>query len=153
MLVAKKEVYSYGEERNIVTTKEAKKIKKSKSKLKIKAFGFALLTLIVCLGVLFGYAQITQIKMEVSKLDKEIAQLKKHKIDISLDLERIKESGWIETEAEARLGMMYPTDEQIVYVSVIDRDTSNNLEEVSKEGKLTFVNLFSNFVSKISDNF
>ncbi len=153
MLVAKKEMYSYVEERQNVTTKEVKQSKKSNSKLKIKAFGFALLTLVVCLGVLFGYAKITQIKMELAKLDKEITQLKKHRLDILLDLEKIKESGWIEKEAETRLGMMYPTDEQVLYISVNEHDMNSNIEEVNKEKKLAFINLFSNIASKISDKF
>ncbi|SCG83204.1 cell division protein FtsL [Proteiniborus sp. DW1] len=155
MLVAKKEVYSYVEESQKVSTKRVKQSKKSNSNLKIKAFGFALLTLAICLGVLFGYAKITQVKMEILKLDNEIVQLKKHRLDISLDLEKIKESGWIEAEAESRLGMMYPTDEQIVYVSVngYDIDNNNNIEEVNREEKLTFVNLFNNLASKISDKF
>lgn len=155
MLVAKKEVYSYVEDRSVVTTKEVKQSKnrKTNSLLKVKVFGLALLTLVICLGVLFGYAQMTQIKMEVSKLDKEIVELRKHKVDISLELERIKESGWIEKEAEDRLGMMYPADEQIVYISVIDKDLDSNLEEVTIEEELGFVKLFSNMISKLSDKF
>lgn len=155
MLVAKKEVYSYVEDRSVVTTKEVKQSKnrKTNSLLKVKVFGLALLTLVICLGVLFGYAEMTQIKMEVSKLDKEIVELRKHKVDISLELERIKESGWIEKEAEDRLGMMYPADEQIVYISVIDKDLDSNLEEVTIEEELGFVKLFSNMISKLSDKF
>lgn len=155
MLVAKKEVYSYVEDRNVATTKEFKQSKnrKSNSLLKVKVFGLALLTLVICLGVLFGYAQMTQIKMEVSKLDKEIAELKKHKVDISLELERIKESGWIEKEAEDRLGMIYPSDDQIVYISVMDNDFDSSVEEAIREEELGFVRLFSNMVSKLSDKF
>lgn len=155
MLVAKKEVYSYVEDRNVATTKEFKQSKnrKSNSLLKVKVFGLALLTLVICLGVLFGYAQMTQIKMEVSKLDKEIAELKKHKVDISLELERIKESGWIEKEAEDRLGMIYPSDDQILYISVMDNDFDSSVEEAIREEELGFVRLFSNMVSKLSDKF
>lgn len=91
--------------------------------------------------------------MELAKLDKEITQLKKHRLDISLDLEKIKESGWIEKEAETRLGMMYPTDEQVLYISVNEHDMNSNIEEVNKEKKLAFINLFSNIASKISDKF
>jgi len=155
LLVAKKEVYSYVEDRNVIATKEVKKIKRRKnnSLLKVKFFGLALLTLFICLGVLFGYAQITQVKMEVSKLDKEIVELKKHKVDISLELERIKDSGWIEKEAEDRLGMIYPEDEQVIYLSVLDHDINISPREVGMEEKLGFIKLFSNMISKISDKF
>lgn len=157
MLVAKREVYSYIEDNNVIADEKVKQIKKSNSSFKVKIFGLALLALIICLGVLFRYAQITQIKMEVSKLDKEIIELKKHKVDISLELERIKESGWIEKEAESRLGMVYPTDEQIVYIAVNDNDiysiTSNSAEEINGKEGLDFLKLFSNLVGKISNKF
>lgn len=156
MLVAKREVYSYMEEENIISPKpkEVKKNKKSNALVKMKAFGLALFTLIVCLGVLFGYAQITQIKMEVTKLDKEITELKKHKTDISLELEKIKESGWIEQEAEAKLGMSYPTDEQIVYISVEDNSVQNDKnEEQNGKDRIAFLSLFNYLTSKISNKF
>ncbi len=155
MLVAKREVYSYREDNNIETTNKVKKIKKTNSSLKIKVFGMALLILAVSLGVLFRYAQMTQIKMEVSKLDKQINELNKHKTDISLELDRIKESGWIENEAQNRLGMIYPHNEQIVYVSVdmndVDNDINKNTVKEDKTGNLAFLKLFSNVVSKISN--
>lgn len=147
-------MYSYHEENYIKETKKVKPIRKNNFSLKLKAFGIALLTLFICLGILIRYAQMTQIKMEVSKLDKEISELSKHKIDISLELERIKESGWIEREAETRLGMMYPTNNQIVYVSVDDNyiDKDNIIEE-EEPGNLAFLKLFSNVVGKISNKF
>jgi len=142
------------EEESQIKPKEVRKNKKSYALVKIKAFGLALFTLAVCLGILFGYAQITQIKMEVTKLDKEIAELKKYRTDISLELEKIKESGWIEKEAETKLGMRYPTDEQIVYISVEDNNIQNDkFEESNRKEKLAFLNLFSNLTSKISNIF
>ncbi len=155
MLVAKREVYSYREDNNIETTSKVKKIKKTNSSLKIKVFGMALLILFVSLGVLFRYAQMTQIKMEVSKLDKQINELSKHKTDVLLELDRIKESGWIEKEAESKLGMVYPSNEQIVYVSVNmnDNDIHKDIVKEDKTEKLAFLKLFSNVVSKISNKF
>lgn len=154
MLVAKREVFSYNEENYLRETKKNKHIRKNNFSLKLKAFGIALLTLFVCLGVLIRYAQMTQIKMEVSKLDKEISELSKHKIDISLELEKIKESGWIEGEAEKRLGMVYPTNEQIVYVSVnVNDNIDNNAIEENKTEKLGILKLFSSAVSKLSNKF
>lgn len=155
MLVAKREVYSYHEENYSREAKKVKPSRKSNFFLKLKAFGIALLTLFVCLGILIRYTQMTQIKMEVSKLDKEISELNKYKTDISLELERIKESGWVEEEAEKRLGMVYPTNEQIVYVSV--NVNENNIEnkaiEEHKTGKLDVFKLFSSAVSKLTNKF
>lgn len=155
MLVAKREVFSYNEENYVRQTKKLKPCRKSNFSLKLKAFGIALLTLFICLGVLFRYAQMTQIKMEVSKLDKEINELSKHKTDISLELERIKESGWIEGEAESKLGMVYPAKDQIVYISVNMNDNNigiNTIEE-DKSEKLGILKLFSSAVSKLSNKF
>ncbi|SDY43969.1 cell division protein FtsL [Proteiniborus ethanoligenes] len=153
MLVAKKEVYSYYEDNNIdiKRTKKVTQNKKSNSSAKIKFFAVAFLILFVCLGVLFRYAQITQIKMEISKLEKDIKTLNKHKVDISLDLERIKESGWIEKEAETRLGMIYPTNEQVVYIAVNSYDIDSGIKVEEKSEKLGFLKLFSNVIGQISN--
>lgn len=154
MLVAKKEVYSYYEDYNIDTrkTKKVAQNKKNNFSAKIKFFAFAFLALFICLGVLYRYAQITQIKMEVSKLENEIKSLSKQKVDMSLDLERIKESGWIEKEAETRLGMTYPTNEQIIYITVNDYIDNSIIVEDNTE-KLAFIKLFSNLIGKISNKF
>lgn len=152
MLVAKREVYSYDQEIKIKSTKKVKQVKKNKTMIKLKIFGVAFLALLTCLGILFRYAQMTQIKMEVSNLDKEIEELNKYKTDISIQLEEIKESGWIEKEAEEKLGMVYPSSDQIIYISVKDNFSEDNYEDnVTKE--VGIFKLFSNLVTKVSNKF
>lgn len=154
MLVAKREVYSYHEDNHVKETKKNNHNRKSNFSLKLKLFGIALLTLFVCLGVLIRYAQMTQIKMEVTKLDKEISELSKHKTDISLELEKIKESGWIEKEAESRLGMVYPTNEQVVFVSVnLNNEIDNNIAKEEKTVELGIFKLFTSAVNKLANMF
>lgn len=153
MLVAKKEMYSYVDEKQHKPLRKNKKNTKSNAAIKVKLFASALMLLCVCLSVLLRYAYITQIKFDVSQLDREITNLQSEKQDLLLELDKIKESGMIEFEAQSKLGMVYPSDEQVVYVSLNNIDEKNVNEDSVEEKSFIFLKSFNSFLDKISNMF
>jgi cell division protein FtsL len=153
LLVAKKEMYSYVDEKQHKPLRKNKKNTKSNAAIKVKLFASALMLLCVCLSVLLRYAYITQIKFDVSQLDREITNLQSEKQDLLLELDKIKESGMIEFEAQSKLGMVYPSDEQVVYVSLNNIDEKNVNEDSVEEKSFIFLKSFNSFLDKISNMF
>lgn len=95
-------------------------------------FGFASV-------MLKGYAGISTLQAEVSSLEKTKKQLLSQKADLMAELEGLKASLKIQEEAKYKLGMVYPTVDQIVYLTVDDMkkkekntDTVNLMDGVRK---------------------
>lgn len=70
--------------------------------------------------MLKGYAGISALQAEVSSLEKTKKQLLSQKADLTAELEGLKASLKIQEEAKYKLGMVYPTVDQIVYLTVDD---------------------------------
>lgn len=144
LIVARNEENIYERER-VATKNKRKKVTNNKNKKKrstgnkLKLFTSAIIALLLCMLILFRYANITQNKLEVSELKEKKIQLEKEKEDLNTELDRVKSSIKIEEDAKLKLGMDYPTEDQIVYVSVDD----NIIEEESKEESL-MVKYFKN---------
>lgn len=102
---------------------------KGKSLFKLTCFVSVILLMITGLYVLLGYANITKMRMEVTQLEKEKIELEKMKNDLAADLEGVKNSLKISEDAMYKLGMTYPQEGQIVYVSVDDfiEDPADNI--------------------------
>ena len=82
----------------------------------------------IALSILFRYANITAVRQEITNLERQKVELEKVKLDLVADLEGIKSSVKIAEDAVTKLGMNYPTEGQIVYVSIND----NKVEHVEK---------------------
>lgn len=97
----------------------------------IKALSiFMLLGLFAVLGIfLKGYAGISALQAEVSTIEKMKRQLLSEKADLTAELEGLKASLKIQEEAKYKLGMIYPTAEQIVYLTVEDSTENRNESE------------------------
>ena len=143
MLVAKKEfeVYPQYEEHEIPRKKNSKDIKENNKKnskkqliIKIKLFTFAIVSLLFSLTILFRYTQITQLESDIRKLDQSIVRLNKEKQELEINLEKIYEVKWIEKEAIEKLGMVYPSNKQIIYLSV-----ESEIEEKMNDGQKKFL--------------
>lgn len=151
MLVAKKE-NNFVKKENRIKINSARDKRKSKKivLMKIKMIMFSFLILAIALVVLLRYAHITKMKYDITMLDKEIEKLNSQKQYLLIELEKIKESKWIEKEAEQRLGLKYPTNDQTVYVTV--EDLFNNEIEVAEDkgnNNYIFLNAFRNVVNKM----
>ncbi|WP_425446981.1 septum formation initiator family protein [Dethiothermospora halolimnae] len=162
MLVAKKDSTSYlDNNQNPEKPKRMKKKNKYNRKnrvgIKLKVFIYAIVMLIFCLSILLRYAQITGIRYEISEIDTNISKLERKKQNLIVKLDEIKESDWIEKEAKEKLEMVYPTENQVVYL-----DINNNSSEVAKaedNGKprdnddFIFLKSFKGWLDKIMNIF
>lgn len=110
---------------------------------KVRCFIVAILLMITSLFILLRYANITKMRMEVTNLEKEKVELEKVKMNLAADLEGVKNSLKISEDATYKLGMSYPQEDQIVYVSVDDvvEESTDNLKIADQLGKV--VSIFS----------
>lgn len=149
MLVAKKEIFNYYEEKNKSNNESNKKKRnnKSDSLVKLSVFLFSLVILLVSIVMLLRLAYISQVQYEITKLDKEINELNERKDIEALELEKIRESSWVEDYALNLLGMQYPSTEQIVYIDT-EIKVSKNEKKVALK---THDNFF--FIKSIKNTF
>lgn len=145
MIVAKKEIeYNHLEkEKEIEKVKHPKRKKKKKSAYRLMFLTFAMLGLILALVILYRYENITKIRLEITDLQRQKINLEKERDDLLAELESIKSSAKIEEDAFTKLGMNYPTDDQIVYIEVTEPDFEKQIEEE----EFNFLGLFKNIVN------
>jgi len=153
LLVAKKELeYYYNDPHQSEDKKIKKKPRGNKNhKVLYKMFfiGIAFVGLMLSLFILYRYANISKMRLEITQIQQQKAQLLKEKEDLIAELEALKSSTRIEEDAVVKLGMDYPTEGQIVYISVneptlSDEKTSELAEENSLLSQLkSIVNLVS----------
>lgn len=147
MLVAKKEMenaYTEQVEKQEKVSVAEKKKKNEKVAYKLIAMVIAMIGLILSLIVLYRYTTITKIRLDISKLEAQKIELEKERDDLLAELESIKSSAKIEEDAFTKLGMCYPSDDQIVYLDVEEPVLSyeTNMDELNLVVKLkNMVNL------------
>lgn len=137
MLVTKRELENYyQEEIDIIIEKEekvrAKKRKKARSSSKLFAISLAVFGLILCLYILYGYANITNMRLEITELERQKLELQRDREDLIAQLETIKSSTAIEENARIKLGMDYPTEDQLVSLSIEQLGENNEIEAEDK---------------------
>lgn len=105
--------------RTTETRKKSNTIKKeNNSGIKIMFLFLPVMICTICLLILFRYVNITSVRQDLTGLQNQKTELEKTKINLIGDLEGIKSSKKIAEDAVLKLGMDYPTQDQIVYVSV-----------------------------------
>ena len=146
MLVRKAELNYYPEEiyeiprqntRKKKNTKKNKKRSRSNAAIKTIVLFSGLIIMGISLFILLRYANISKIRMEVSQLERQKVVLENTKVDLLGELEGIKSSQNIVNEAINKLGMNYPKEGQIVYVSV--KDTNYDLVEETEDKNINKV--------------
>ncbi|MBU5438181.1 cell division protein FtsL [Tissierella sp. MSJ-40] len=155
VLVAKSELSYYPEEILEVSEKKTKSLKnrkvakkkKNNSNIKLSFIGIATMFLILSLSILFRYANITKVRSEITQLEREKIELEKTKQDLIAELEGIKSSSRIEEDAIYKLGMDYPSEEQIVYLTINEVSTDIDGD------KVTIVKQLKNIISMVSSLF
>jgi len=132
LLVARSELSYYPEEsieikrppvKNVrKTTKSRKKRTASKRKdnsfLKLIYLIIPMILMGISIFVLIGYANITSVRSDITKLEREIVEFERTRLNLVAELEGIKSSVRVSEEAMYKLGMDYPSEGQIVYISV-----------------------------------
>ena len=122
-------------------------IKKKKNNLNALIKGLfiftAIIFLVTCLFILTRYADITNTRIELTRLEKLKVELEKEKLNLMGDLESVKSSLKVSEDAINKLGMTYPAEGQIVYISV-NENVVNPVEEFSITAQFKKVlNLFT----------
>lgn len=150
MLVAKKDLSYYPNQTETEQSKPKKRSRKkkkyNKSSYKLSIMGITIIGLILSLFILYRYVNITKIGVEITELEKQKAELEKEKDDLTAQLESIKSSSKIQEDAEIKLGMDYPTEEQIVYVDVKQPILSDDTESTRE---LSIIGQFKNIVTSV----
>lgn len=99
-----------------------RKVVKKKNNLNALVKTLFILTAIIFLAtslfILSRYAQLTNSRFELTGLERQKFELEKQKLNLLGDLEDVKSSLKISEDAINKLGMIYPEEGQIVYVSV-----------------------------------
>ena len=127
--------------RNIKKTKTIKK--KSNSGIKIVFLFFPVIISSICLLILLRYVNITTVRQEITYLENQKIELAKNRANLIGDIEGIKASKEVAEDAMLKLGMDYPRQDQIVYISV-----NEALAKEELEGKNIFEKIFSIVASK-----
>lgn len=77
------------------------------------------ITVAVIAGILLSrYTQITKVQMEITTAEKEITELTEKRNAVKLQLEEIKDSGWIEKQAGLRMNMRKASEDQIILLDI-----------------------------------
>ncbi|EGY79677.1 FtsB family cell division protein [Peptoniphilus indolicus] len=93
------------------------KVKKRKNLAKPLYMTIAIV-IIMFLGVSIAYSHLSSIDKDIIAKEKEISDLKKTKLALEAEVKSIKSSTEIQDEAMYKLGMVYPSQDQIVYVDI-----------------------------------
>lgn len=115
---------SYSDEERIAKRKLLAKENRKKTNMRITIVGVAIMSFVLAVSVLYGYATITKMKIDISNLESDRVALETEKEYMIANLEEIKSTSKIEEKAIVKLGMDYPKEDQIVYVDVNKLDVN-----------------------------
>ena len=129
---------SLQKEKKAIEVNKKSKVKASQ-KLQIIVSIAALVGL--CIGMIFGYVQLTETKYRIYYLDKEARELSAQIENLKIELESVKKTDIIERQAKEMLGMQYPQKDQTVYLDMGDQPITALKEPAAKTTKTEKGNL------------
>lgn len=97
---------------------EAKKPANKKLRFKINVLLASLAIVPICVLLLARYTRTTELLMDTATINKQIEKLEDKKGKLELELEEIKDSGWIEEQAKIRMNMKKAKSDQIIFIDV-----------------------------------
>lgn len=103
----------------------------------------AIILLSTSLFILQGYAKITSMRLEISKLENEATELAKLKQDLSGTMEGLKNTTLIGEQAKNSLGMIYPEEGQIEYITVNETVTIDAYQASFQDKIRNVIGLFA----------
>lgn len=86
------------------------------------------IVLIIVFSVTFIYSQLAGMDREILAQKQKIEELEKSKMSLAGDIKGIRSSAQVQEEAMYKLGMIYPSESQIVY---IDTQTQKEAKDVN----------------------
>lgn len=107
--------------------KDLKRHKKQKMMFKISCLLSIALFATVSFFVLKGYSNISQARMNITRLENQRNDLEQTKSSMISELEEAKNSVKISEEAMNKLSMDYPNSDQVVYISL--NDSKNKVKD------------------------
>lgn len=91
-------------------------------------FGMALAAALLVF-VLLAYVQLTEVSTETAQLQSELSDLQEEQMKLLVSYEQAFNLNDIEEYATKRLGMVYPTEEQVIHLNSGTGDKAVILEE------------------------
>ncbi|KXO16844.1 septum formation initiator family protein [Peptoniphilus sp. GNH] len=89
----------------------------------------SVLILIVAILSTIMYAHLTNLDRKIASQEAEISELKKNKLSLEGEVVGIKSSSEIAEEAMYKLGMVYPSDDQIIYIELDNAKESKDVNQ------------------------
>ncbi|MBU5677289.1 cell division protein FtsL [Alkaliphilus sp. MSJ-5] len=135
MVLARKEsayIHEQVEEKQQSKTRKSKKLKKN--------YKFEKFVIAIALATVFAFSillltrfmAITEVKHRVNSLQNQIEKLEIEKEKLRVEVEKVSKSGWIESEAKTRLGMDYPSSDQMIYININPTKVTMLTSEINK---------------------
>lgn len=118
MLIAKKRKRAPKSNRSNKTNKTNKQPRNNKINVKLSILLYSAVIVFMCVYLLSRYARTTELQMEVTNKEQKIIELTEEKNKLNLELEEIKDSGWIEEQAKVRMNMRRANKDQIIYLDI-----------------------------------
>lgn len=103
----------------------------------------AIIILFTSLFILTGYAKITSMRVEITKLENSASDLTKLKKDLVGNLEGLKNTTLISEQARNNLGMIYPEDGQVEYVSINEQVQTDTYKLTLNDRVKSVLGIFS----------
>ncbi len=130
MLASKSELNNYEieplyekkekEKKLIKRNREIERLKRQKMFFKLSCIFVATILTMTSLIILRGYSNISNSRMNITKLERRKDQLEQTKNSIVSELAEEKSSIKVSQEATYKLSMDYPNKDQVVYLSIGD---------------------------------
>lgn len=153
MVLARKESIYVQEQVKEKQQPKANRSKKPKKNYRIEK-AVITITLATVLGssllLLTRFMDITEAKHRVNSLQNQIEQLETEREKLRVEVEKVSKSGWIESEAKTRLDMVYPSQDQIMYININPAKVAVLTSEMNK---INSSNLTQKEESKNSNGF
>ena len=137
------DVYDVYKENKVLKNK---KIERLNNKVKLKIVFCVAVVFVLCFGVIFRYAQITELNYNINKSNKSYNELKNENSRLRVDIEKSTDLQKIREMAETKLGMQKPDRFQVVYVNVPKSDftkASSTDHEENTVGTSSFTAMLS----------
>lgn len=141
MVLARKEsIYIHDQ----VDEKQQSKVSKRKNVKKNYRFEKIIVTitlatvLVSSILLLTRFMAITEVKHRVNSLQSQIERLEMEREKLRVEVEKVSRSGWVESEATSRLDMVYPSQEQMIYVNINPAKVAMVTSEMNKTNDKNF---------------
>lgn len=97
---------------------EVKKLSNKKLKFKLNILLASIIIAVICVFLLSRYKNTTELLKDTTIIKSQIEELEDKKGKVQLELEEIKDSGWIEEQAKIRMNMKKAKSDQIIFIDV-----------------------------------